>query len=176
MFEPSVGLLGVLGGLGGLLAERRATRQERRQTVLFTLRDELDRVTAILNSREFTSYLDRRRVFPRLPLSAVDAALISGAFSERADAELLSLLHRWQDETTGFNRRLEITEMHLFAVPGPVDDSIAEFTCALRGSGGYHDRIKHRLTELQQILAKMTAKPTKLSSWLRGRPSPSVEL
>lgn len=152
-FEPTVSGLGLLGGLAGILAERRATTQERRNLALLTLLDELRRDTETLADPRF--YTNRSaptpRVYPRLPVSATDAALISGALAERSDAELLGRLHNWRDEVTGFNRRLELTENRIFAVGAPVES--AEFGRMQYRSDDYLRQVRLHLRELQDYIS-----------------------
>ncbi len=153
MFEPAVQMFGLLGGLTGVLAERRAAARERRHLALVTLVDELRRDTAILDDSQFAPSKEtpRPRVYPRLPVSATDAALTSGALAERGDDELLRILHNWRDEVNGFNRRLELTEIRVFTSENPAE--IAEFERALHRSDGYLSQIRRHLRDLQDYLA-----------------------
>lgn len=152
-FEPAVQTFGLLGGLTGILAERRAAAKERRQLALITLADELRRDAAILDDRQYAPSEESPtpRVYPRLPVSATDAALTSGALAERSDDELLLLLHNWRDEVNGFNRRLELTELLIFTSGNSAD--VAEFERALHRSDGYFNQIRRHLRELQDYLA-----------------------
>jgi hypothetical protein len=152
-FEPAVQIFGLLGGLTGILAERRAAARERRHLALITLVDELRRDATILDDRQYAMSKEnpRPRVYPRLPVSATDAALTSGALVERSDDELLRLLHSWRDEVNGFNRRLELTEILVFTSENSAE--IAEFERALHRSDGYFNQIRRHLRELQDYLA-----------------------
>lgn len=152
-FEPAVATLGLLVGLSGVLAERRVAVRERRHVSLTTLVDELQRDTSILDDPRFSLSQEtpRPRVYPRLPVSATDAALISGALVERSDAELLQRLHNWRDETNGFNRRLELTEICIFTARVPAE--MAEFERALHCSDGYLNQMRHHLRDLRNYLA-----------------------
>ncbi len=151
-FEPAVQALGLLGGLAGVLAERRAAARERRHLALITLADELRRDASILQDPRFALSKDipRARVYPRLPVSATDAALTLGALAERGDGDLLRRLHNWRDEVNGFNRRLELTEIRLFTSEVPTE--IAEFEHALHHSNGYLNHIRSHLRDLQNYL------------------------
>lgn len=151
-FEPAVSGLGLLGGLAGILAERRATARERRQLALRTLVEELRRGTDILADPRFSANGAKPtpRVYPRLPVSATDAALISGALVENFDAGLLGRLHNWRDEVHGFNRRLELTENRIFTAG--VSTEIAEFERTLHRSDGYLDQVRRHLQDLQDYL------------------------
>jgi hypothetical protein len=152
-FEPAVQIFGLIGGLTGVLAERRAAARERRHLALVTLTDELRRDTTILDGPEFAPSKEtpRPRVYPRLPVSATDAALTSGALAERSDDELLRLLHDWRDEVNGFNRRLELTEILIFTSENPAD--VAEFECALHCGDAYLNQVQSQLRHLQDYLA-----------------------
>ena len=91
-------------------------------------------------------------MYPRLPVSAVDAAVVSGALSQRGDADLLNRLHQWRDEANGFNRRLEITEMCVFSDKETAEQEMAEFDRALHQDNGYLDQIRRDLGELREFL------------------------
>lgn len=153
MFEPAVQVFGLLGGLTGILAERRAAARERRHLALIALVDELRRDAAILDDRQYAPSQEspRPRVYPRLSVSATDAALTSGALADRSDDELLRRLHIWRDEVNGFNRRLELTEILVFTSGNSAE--IAEFERALHRSDGYFNQIRRHLRELQDYLA-----------------------
>jgi len=152
-FEPAVQTLGLLAGLTGVLAERRAVARERRHLALVTLVDELRRSILILDDPQFAPSKEtpRPRVYSRLPVSATDAALISGALAKRSDDNLLRLLHSWRDEVNGFNRRLELTEVRIFTSGMPTE--VAEFEQTLHRSNGYLDQIRRHLRDLQSHLA-----------------------
>ncbi|HSV67547.1 MAG TPA: hypothetical protein VLJ59_16785 [Mycobacteriales bacterium] len=152
-FEPAVQVMGLLGGLTGVLAERRASARERRRVALETLSDELGRVAAILDDPRLApahGTARRPRVYPRLPVSAVDATLVSGALAEQSDTGLLGRLHRWRDEANGFNRRLELTEMRIFTAGAAHE--VEDFDRALHRSDGHLDQIRRQLLELRRYL------------------------
>ena len=151
-FEPAIQALGLLGGLAGLLAERRAAARERRYLTLTALVDELRRDASILNGPYFSlsNETPRPRVYPRLPVSATDAALTSGALANRSDEALLRRLHNWRDEVNGFNRRLELTEIRIFTSGLPAE--IAEFERALHSDDSYLSDIHCQLYDLTDFL------------------------
>ena len=154
--EPVVQALGLVFGLGGVLAERRAAAQERRHLMLLTLMDELRRDITVLNDPQFAPSKEtpRPRVYPRLPVSATDAALTSGALAERGDNELLRHLHHWRDKVNRFNRRLELTELRFFTLGIPeIGTEIVAFERTLHRSGGYLDQIRCHARDLQNYLA-----------------------
>ena len=117
--EPVVGVLGILAGITGLVAERWAARQEARQAALDAIRAELEANDDLLASATFSQAPDqplRRTVYPRLHLSAVDAAFASGALSTTRDAELIDALHAWRNQVVRFNSQLGLAEMLAFTV------------------------------------------------------------
>ena len=154
LFEPAVGLLGILGGLTGILAERRAAANDRRKAIRATLLDELNRTATLLSGATFDT--PHVQVYPRLPLSAVDAALTSGVLLEPSDTELLNQLHQWRDEVNGFHRRLELTETRVFAA-GATHDA-TDLHRALHREGGYLEHIRERLTQLLVLLQPPAAR------------------
>lgn len=151
-FAPAVAILGLIGGLVGVLAEPRARARERRHLALITLADELRRDTSVLDDTKFTvnNETPRLRVYPRLPVSATDATLISGALAEPIDAELLRRLHNWRDEVNGFNRRLELTENRVFTTG--VAKEVTDFERTLHRDG-YLNQVRHHLQDLRNYFA-----------------------
>lgn len=151
-FEPAVQTLGLLAGLTGVLAERRAVTRERRHLALVTLAEELQRIVSILGDPQFAQSKEasRLRIYPRLPVSATDAALISGILAKCSDDDLLRRLHDWRDKVNGFNRRLELTEIRLCTYGVPAE--IEEFDQALHHSNGYLNQIRRDLHNLQSYL------------------------
>jgi hypothetical protein len=147
-FEPAIQMLGLLGGLAGVLGERRAAARERRHLTLVALVDELRMDSSILGAPYFSinDETPRPRVYPRLPISATDAALTSGALTNRGDEDLLRRLHNWRDVVNGFNRRLELTEIRIFTSDRPGE--ITEFERALHGSDSYLNAVRDHLFEL----------------------------
>ena len=154
-FHPAVEILGLLVGLTGVLGERRASARERRHLTLIALTDELQRVASILDNPRFNQNAEtpRPRVYPRLPVSATDAALTSGALTQRGDDDLLRLLHNWRDEINGFNRRLDLTEIRVFTLGALAE--ITEFERVLHRNDGYLAQIRRHLQELQDVLDDM---------------------
>jgi hypothetical protein len=153
-FEPTVQTLGLLAGITGVLAERRATARERRQLTLASLNAELLSCASALTDSQFTTTTGdrpRRRVYRRLPISATDSALTSGALAERSDGELLGRLHQWRDAVNGFNRRLDLTELRIFLTDNP--NEVRQFNSIFHGNDGYLDRLRLQLADLQQYLA-----------------------
>jgi hypothetical protein len=156
--EPAVQLLGLLGGLTGVLAQRRAAARERRSLALAALADELSRDAAILDDPRFTPRGDPHpRIYPRLPVSAVDVALTSAALGGRGDADLVRRLHAWRDDVTGFNRRLDLTEVLVFTARTPAD--LAEFERALCDPDSYLGEIRCHLRQLLDHLAATSGQP-----------------
>jgi hypothetical protein len=137
--EPAVGLLGMLGGLAGVLADRRAAVTERRGAVLATLAEELRRAAGILADPRFDRIAPC--VYPRLPVSATDAAVLSGVLT----GDLLARLHHWRAEANDFNRRLDLTEMRLLGA-GAAHEAV-DYARALRG--GYLDHVRAHLAALR---------------------------
>ena len=145
-FEPAVASLGVLAGLTGVLAERLTTAHERRHLAAASLTSELEKNRSSLDNLECSfrhECTPRPRVYPRLAVSAADAALISGAFAETRDTQLLQSLHEWRDAANGFNRRLDLTEMRIFAADRL--EEVREFERVLRRNHGYLDDLRASL-------------------------------
>jgi hypothetical protein len=158
--EPVVEALALLAALAGIVAERRAAAQERRRLALLSLESEITRIGEILADPRFApagESTPKPSVYPRLPLSAADAALNSGTLASRRDAGLLSQLHQWRDEVAEFNRRLDLTEVRLFTARVPAE--VVEFDRALHRPGGHLDSIRSDLAELHAYLATHYHRP-----------------
>jgi hypothetical protein len=152
-FEPAISSLGLLAGLTGILAERRATARERRYLTLITLADELNKNQSSLNNLDYAlrhELAPKPRVYPRLAVSAVDAALVSGALTKAGDTPLLRSLHEWRDEVNSFNRRLDLTEMRIFATGRR--EEVIEFEQVLHRDHGYLDHLRASLADVITLL------------------------
>ena len=153
-FEPALQTLSVVACLAGVIVERRAAGRERRRLALSALSEELARCAAVLDDPRFvavdTAVPRGPRVYPRLPVSAVSIVLASGALAEHQDAGLLCRLHEWRDAATGFNHRLDLTELRLFTVGAPVE--IGEFERVLSRDGGYLCAVRRQVAELRDCL------------------------
>lgn len=146
-WEPAVNTLALLAGLTGIFAERWAAERERRNQAMASIRIELAHNESLLADEAFTpTQLNRRRVYPRLMVSAVDSAFASGALSPRRDAELIEKLHRWRSTVNAVNRRLDLTESLIFGTTST--DEVREFNQALHRDGGYLHGVRELLGEL----------------------------
>ncbi|MEV5963225.1 hypothetical protein AB0L70_15760 [Kribbella sp. NPDC051952] len=115
-WEPAVNSLTLVAGLTGIFVERLTAEAERRTEVLRAVANELQENTRLLGDERFSPKAPTtRQVYPRLVVSAVDLALVSGALGLHRDAELVDLLHRWRDTVHLFNRRLDLTEISTFS-------------------------------------------------------------
>jgi hypothetical protein len=148
-WEPAVNSLTLVAGLTGLIVERLSAEAERRAQVLTVVRRELERNRAILADNGFARAADDRprAVFARLAISAVDAALVSGALDRRRDAVLVSGLHRWRDTVQGFNRRLDLTE-NMSVLERQTSGEREVWDAAMRLRGGYVATTRAQLEEL----------------------------
>lgn len=152
-WEPAVNTLALLAGITGIFAERWAADRERRLQAVESIRAELAHDVEVLSDDAFTRDPDafrRRRVYPRLVVSAVDSAFASGALSRRRDGELIAKLHAWRDTVNTVNRRLDLTESLTFATSST--DEVESFNRALHRSDGYLIGARALLTELQSYL------------------------
>jgi hypothetical protein len=115
-WEPAVNSLTLVAGLTGIFVERLTAEAERRTEVLRAVVNELRENTRLLGDERFSPKAPTtRQVYPRLVVSAVDLALVSGALGLHRDAEVVGLLHRWRDTVHLFNRRLDLTEISTFS-------------------------------------------------------------
>lgn len=136
-WEPAVNTITLVAGLTGILVGRLTAEAERRTQVLQAVADELQENTRLLADPRFSADQARRRqVYPRLVVSAVDLALVSGALARQRDADLFGLLHRWRDTVHEFNRRLDLTEIRTFT-DSISDEELEGFRRALHSENSY---------------------------------------
>lgn len=148
-WEPAVNSLALLAGLTGIFAERWAAERERRNQAVESIRTELEHNRRLLADEAFSqdpAQLSRRRVYPRLMISAVDSAFASGALSPRRDVDLIETLHRWRATVNAVNRRLDLTESLTFGSTST--DEVEQFNRALHRDDGYLHGVRELLTEL----------------------------
>ncbi|WP_169501767.1 hypothetical protein [Kribbella catacumbae] len=147
-WEPAVNSLTLVAGLTGIFVERLTAEAERRTGVLRAVADELQENTRLLSDERFAPRTPtQRQVYPRLVVSAVDLALVSGALSRHRDADLVTLLHRWRDTVHLFNRRLDLTEISTFSnTISPAE--LAAFHRALTRENSYFAATREMLERL----------------------------
>ncbi|MFC8799394.1 hypothetical protein ACFT2C_16790 [Promicromonospora sp. NPDC057138] len=152
-WEPAVNSLTLVAGMTGLIVERLSSEAERHAQVLAAIRRELERNQAVLADNEFARAADDRprAVFVRLAVSAVDAALVSGALDRRRDTALVTTLHRWRDTVQGFNRRLDLTE-NMSVLERQSAEEREIWDAAMRLRGGYVAMTRAQLEELLRVL------------------------
>src|SRR2546423_2948047 len=139
-FEPAVNTLALLAGLTGIFAERWAAERERRNQAVASIATELRHNRELLDDEAFQpTELNRRRVYPRLMVSAVDSAFASGALSPRRDTELIDRLHRWRSTVNAVNHRLDLTESLTFTSTS--EDEIEQVNRALHRGDGHLPRV-----------------------------------
>ncbi|HEY0694532.1 MAG TPA: hypothetical protein VGD71_36560 [Kribbella sp.] len=147
-WEPAVNSLTLVAGLTGIFVERLSAEAERRTEVLQAVSDELQENTRLLSDDRFSpDQRNLRQVFPRLVVSAVDLALVSGALGRHRDAELVNLLHRWRDTVHLFNRRLDLTEISTFSNTISSEE-LAAFHRALHRENSYFAATREMLEAL----------------------------
>jgi hypothetical protein len=152
-WEPAVNSLTLVAGMTGLIVERLSSEAERHAQVLAAIRRELERNRAVLADNEFARTDDDRprAVFARLAVSAVDAALVSGALDRRRDTTLVTGLHRWRDTVQGFNRRLDLTE-NMSVLERQTAGEREIWDAAMRLRGGYVATTRAQLDDLLAVL------------------------
>ncbi|GAB3935337.1 hypothetical protein GCM10029976_045500 [Kribbella albertanoniae] len=151
-WEPAVNSLTLVAGLTGIFVERLTAEAERRTEVLRAVGDELRENTRLLNDERFSPQApSTRQIYPRLVVSAVDLALVSGALGLHRDAELVGQLHRWRDTVNLFNRRLDLTEISTFSETAS-EAELAAFHRALHRPDSF---FTSTCEQLKTLLARM---------------------
>jgi hypothetical protein len=153
--EPVVGVLGILAGITGLFAERWAAAQEARDAALAAIKLELEANDDLLASDSFGDDPGRplrRTVYPRLHLSAVDAAFAGGSLSATRDADLITALHAWRNQVVRFNSQLALAEMMAFTVES--ESVLRDLRDGLHGTDGPLARMR---TSIEGLLGQLEA-------------------
>ena len=154
-WEPAVNSLTLVAGLSGIFVERLTAEAERRTEVLRAVVDELHENTRLLNDDRFSPDAPTsRQIYPRLVVSAVDLALVSGALGLHRDADLVGLLHRWRDTVHLFNRRLDLTEISTFSNTISAAE-LAAFHRALHRENSYFAATREKLQNLLAALPEL---------------------
>ena len=151
--EPVVGVLGILAGITGLVAERWAAAREARDAALQAINAELRANAELLGATAFSSEKNqplRRTVYPRLHLSAVDAALAGGSVSSARDVALVGELHAWRNQVIRFNAQLALAEILAFTVES--ESVLRDLREGLQGDEGPLSRLGAAIVALQAQL------------------------
>ncbi|MFC7620182.1 hypothetical protein [Microlunatus sp. GCM10028923] len=150
-WEPAVNTLTLVAGLTGIFVDRLSREAERRREVLAAVTDELAVNERLLGDERFSGAGRRRQIYPRLVVSAVDVALVSGVLARPRDSELVTLLHRWRDTVHELNRRLDLTEFRTFS-ESISDEELASYQRALQRENSFLAATRERLNQLTERL------------------------
>lgn len=154
-FEAAATVTALVAAITGVRAERWAAQREQRMRVIDALEQELLANQDSLEDERFRPLHGpsvRRRVFPRLNLSAVDAALISGTLERQGDEALLTMLYQWRDAVRELNHRLDLTEVYLFSADTIEPDELEAFDEALHSPDGILSVVSALLTSLREAM------------------------
>ena len=88
----------------------------------------------------------RRQIYPRLQLSAVDAAFAEGSLSSVRDAALLGDLHAWRNQVTRFNSQLALAEILAFTIES--ESVLRDLRDGLHGENGPLARLEGAIDNL----------------------------
>ncbi len=155
VLESTAQLFGLTAALTGIVAERLANEWQRRKQAITALTDELVKNKEIIDDlRRRLGGAGRRRVHPRLLLSAADGVITSGVLAT-GNRERVSLLHQWRNEVADFNRRLDLTEMLTFLQGTP--EVLRDFEQALNRADGRLARVGALLDDLLALLTESHA-------------------
>jgi hypothetical protein len=158
LLESSAQTLGLVGALTAIVAERIAAERQTRLQAMAGLVDELHKNEEIIADLRVTlGQLARRRVYPRLLISATDGMITSGVLTTAGDRELTAKLHLWRNEVADFNRRLDLTEMMTFLQGTP--EVIRGFEQALGSDNGRLRQVEVLLRELLNSITPPARQP-----------------
>jgi hypothetical protein len=136
-----------------LVAERWAAAREARDAALQALDTELSANAELLGAPAFGDDPNqplRRTVYPRLHLSAVDAALADGSVSSAGDVALARKLHAWRNQVVRFNAQLALAEILAFTVES--ESVLRDLRAGLQGDQGPLVRLGAAIVALQTQL------------------------
>jgi hypothetical protein len=151
-FESTVTLLGLVAAATGIPAERWAAARELRERAVVGLRQEVVTNRDLLAEIRTSPGAGRRRVYPRLVVTAAELAAVSGAFGAARDADLLRRVTAYRHAAQELNRRLDLTELRMFATETMSVEEVRSLDAALRRPGGVLDGFADQLTELDTAL------------------------
>jgi hypothetical protein len=156
--EASANVLALGAAIIGIPAERWASARERRDRALRTLAEEMTRNEPLLDTLiSVDGGPAARHVYPRLLLSAADLAVTSGALGADRDHDLLERILRWRDAVHELNRRLDLTELRMFAGTTISDRELRGLQVALHRPGGLLSEVSGQYAELRRALAAAAA-------------------
>ena len=152
-FESGGTIMALLAAISGIPADRWAVASERRAQMVAALRREL------AENRQFftdTSFLPENQglgqVYPRLKLSAVETALLTGSFDGHNDGEIQRHLFDWRNAAEGLNRRLDLTELRLCTIAQLSPLEMRVLRGISQGEESYLSRTLIRLNALNTTL------------------------
>jgi hypothetical protein len=116
-FESASTILALLAAVSGIPADRWAVAAERRTNMMDALTRELTENRSFFTDASFLpENQGLGQVYPRLKLSAVETALLTGIFDGHKDAEIQTRLFDWRNAAENLNRRLDLTELRLCTI------------------------------------------------------------
>lgn len=153
-FEPLITVILIIAGILSISIERWFNLKEKRRELLHELVHELYINLNIVNDSKFnpnSNEAEKFVVFPRLLNTALQACIVSGAFTLKKDKKLFNLMHSWIEFSTEFNNRLNITENAMLLNQTP--PNISRWRIKLK-EGQTFVIIKKSLTDLSRHLIK----------------------
>jgi len=153
-FEPLITVILIIAGILSISIERWFNLKEKRRELLHELVHELYINLNIVNDSKFnpnSNEAEKFVVFPRLLNIALQACIVSGAFTLKKDKKLFNLMHSWIEFSTEFNNRLNITENAMLLNQTPPNSS--RWRIKLK-EGQTFIIIKKSLTDLSRHLIK----------------------
>lgn len=152
-FESYITFILILAGFLGIFVDRWLKLRETRKSLLIALAHELfENMQVILDPIFSPDSKDAKKfvVFPRLSHFAVEATIISSAFTSKKDRELFNLLYSCLERSKDFNKRLDITEIVTVKSP-PTDIKIWRETLK---EGVTFSQFRKSLAEISNHLLK----------------------
>jgi len=160
--EAASAIFALLATVLAVFVDRWLTKKERRQELLYALGHELyvnRNVIADPVWRPSAGAAPVPKVYPRVFTATLDTVIGSGAFNDPGDRKLFNLLHRWREEATEFNRRLDITELRTFMNPHSEELTAWQMRLA---EGAVIAQTRGTLTELTELLLDSYSKESRI--------------
>jgi hypothetical protein len=146
-------ILALVAAVSGIPADRWAAAAERRARMVAALRRELTENRLIFDDPSFLpENQGLGQVYPRLKLSAVETALLTGPFDGYGDAEIHRNLLDWRNAADDLNRRLDLTELRLCTISQLTALELRALRGISQGEDSFLARTRRRLEALSAAL------------------------
>jgi hypothetical protein len=152
-FESAGTIMALAAAATGIPADRWAVAAERRARMVAALRRELAENRLLFSDPAFLpEHQGLGQVYPRLKLSAVETALLTGSFDGYRDTQIQQRLFDWRNAADDLNRRLDLTELRLCTISQLTPLELRVLRGISQGEDSFLARTRRRLEALSASL------------------------